>query len=100
MPDAVVRGSRDWRIEVERPVSPIWCHAVLPGEGQSEETNMDWVTKGMYWVTQGINWVVGGLAQIADPRWLSSNTGWAAFLGPGMLLIVGWFCLFGGRRGR
>lgn len=60
---------------------------------------MDWVTKGMDWVKRGTDWVADRLAEIIDPRWLTSNPGWAALLGLGMLLIVGWFCLFRRRKG-
>jgi hypothetical protein len=59
---------------------------------------MDWVTQGMDWVMRGMDWVASGVAQITDPRWLKGNIGWAALLGLGMLLLVGWLCLFGGRN--
>lgn len=61
---------------------------------------MDWVEKGLYWVAQGTDWVAHGVTEITDPRWLRQNTGWASLLGVGMVLMVGWFCLFRGGKGR
>jgi hypothetical protein len=60
---------------------------------------MDWVAQGLYWVMRGIDWVVAGVAHITDTRWLAGNTGWASLLGLGVLLLVGWLCLFRGGKG-
>jgi len=60
---------------------------------------MSEVRKALDWVTQGIDWVANGLAQIMDPRWLMRNPGWAAALGLGLVLLVGWLFLFRGRKG-
>jgi len=60
---------------------------------------MDWVTNGTHWVKQGIDWVAVGLATITDPDWLFSNPGWAALLVLGLILLVGWLCLFGAGKG-
>ncbi len=48
-------------------------------------------------VMRGLDWVAAGIQEITDPRWLQSNTGWAALLGLGLLLIVGYLCLFKGK---
>ena len=61
---------------------------------------MAWVQKGLYGLRQAIDWVADGLAKGTDPNWLTSNPGWAATLVLGLILLVGWFCLFGGGQGR
>lgn len=59
---------------------------------------MDWARTGWYWVERGLDGVGAGLRTITDPRWLLSNPGWAAFLGLGVVLLVGWVCLYTGKR--
>jgi hypothetical protein len=59
---------------------------------------VDWVAKGMYWVSRGMDAVADGLKTMTDPRWLVSHPGWAALLGFGVVLLVGWFCLYKGKR--
>ncbi len=53
----------------------------------------------MDWVEKGTDWIQRRLAQVTDPNWLISHPGWAAILGLGVILIVGWFCLYKGGRG-
>ena len=61
---------------------------------------MDWVQKGLYGLKQAIDWVADGLAKATDPRWLARNPRWAALLGLGMILLLGWLTLFRDGKGR
>ena len=59
---------------------------------------MDWATEGTRWASRGLDWVADGVKTLTDRRWLMSNPGWAALLGLGVVLLVGWFCLYKGKR--
>ncbi len=59
---------------------------------------MDWAAQGMYWVTRALDWAVDGIKQVTDPRWLMHNPGWAALLGLALALMVGWLCLYMGKK--